>query len=82
MREYHLYIAPNDEAPYRVIPESAVSQVPTGRPETIDIRDEDSNIGSVILRFRPMSPTSYKCYLIAMLSEYHDGWLNRFSRSL
>lgn len=79
-REYELFIAPSDEAPYRVVPEAAVSQVP-GRPETIDIRDE-TDMGSVILRFRAVSPTSYRCYLIAMLSEYTDGYLSRYSRSL
>lgn len=81
MREYQLYVNPNDESPYLTVPESAVSYVPTGKPETIDITSS-GEWGSLILRFRPLSPTSHKAYLVAMEGDFYDGFVSRYSRSL
>lgn len=81
MRDYQLFILPTDEAPWLTVPESAVSMVPGGRPETLDIPYEGP-MGYVLLRFRPKAPGSYVCYLIAMMTDYTDGYLNRYSRSL
>ena len=88
MRNYRLFILPTDEVPWLEVDEKAVSITPTGRPETIDVAWPacaglvDSPEGEVLLRFRPKSPPAYDCYLVAMMADYTDGYLNRYSRSL
>ena len=86
--EYRLFIIPSDEAPWLIVPESAVNLVPSGTPETIDVKWPmcagilDDSRGEVLLRFRPTHPGSRTCYLVTMLAEYRDGYLNKYSRSL
>lgn len=86
MNEYKLYILPTDDTPWLVVPESAVN---LGKPpQTIDVRwpectgEMNDPRGRVVLRFRPTSPSSRVCYLVAMEADYTDGYLARYERSL
>lgn len=78
---YSLYIKPDDAEPWLTVDERDVARTPTGKPATIDIRYMGDE-GEVLLRFRPLSPVSYKAYLIAMRSDYVDGYLAKHARSL
>lgn len=78
--DYDLYVNPNDDTPYMSVPQSS-GTTPLGPGATIDIRSEGP-WGEVILRFRRISPTSHRCYLVAMSSDFTDGWLSKYSRSL
>lgn len=81
-KEYELFIRPSDAEPYMRVDAVEISRPLSGQePKTIDVVDRGP-WGEVILRFRPTAPRSLKCYLIAMSSEFNDGFLSRFSRSL